>query len=206
MSCFIPSMKLKPKKSNPFQFMVSKDPVIFTYWRNIQDWYNKKVKNSFFFFFCFDTECFHQKGKRCLQLLKPIIALQLMVSISLILSVTYCSPTCNIFVCATSWRRSNPNILIDQCPIIVCSRRKYDRVQDSHDEKEFWMTRLDWVGIILNQFEMFEEHENCLSRWKKCCSRWKQCWRKENHALIEKVRAQISQLSYTVVTISIWSS
>ena len=27
------------------------------------------------------------------------------------------------------------------------------------------MNRLDWVGIRLNQFEMFEEHENCLSRW-----------------------------------------
>ena len=25
------------------------------------------------------------------------------------------------------------------------------------------MTRLDLVGIRLNQFEMFEEHENCLS-------------------------------------------
>ena len=30
------------------------------------------------------------------------------------------------------------------------------------------LTRLDWVGIRLNQFEMFEEHENCLSRWKQC--------------------------------------
>ena len=28
------------------------------------------------------------------------------------------------------------------------------------------MTRLYWVGIWLNQFGMFEEHENCLSRWK----------------------------------------
>ena len=34
-----------------------------------------------------------------------------------------------------------------------------DRVQDSHDEPEFWMNRLDWVGIKLNQFEIFEEHE-----------------------------------------------
>ena len=41
-----------------------------------------------------------------------------------------------------------------------------DRVQDKHEEQEFWMTRLDWVGIRLNEFEMFEEHENCLSRWK----------------------------------------
>ena len=31
-----------------------------------------------------------------------------------------------------------------------------DRVQDSHEEQEFWITRLDWVGIRLNQFEMFE--------------------------------------------------
>ena len=30
-----------------------------------------------------------------------------------------------------------------------------DRVQDSHEEQEFWMTRLDWVEIRLNQFEMF---------------------------------------------------
>ena len=42
-----------------------------------------------------------------------------------------------------------------------------DSVQDSYEEQEFWMTRLDWVGIQLNQFEIFEEHENCLSRWKK---------------------------------------
>ena len=41
-----------------------------------------------------------------------------------------------------------------------------DRVKDSYEEQEFWMTRLDWVGIWLNQFEMFEEHENCVSRWK----------------------------------------
>ena len=38
------------------------------------------------------------------------------------------------------------------------------------------MTRLDWVGIRLNQFEMCDTHENCLSRWKQCCSSWKQCW------------------------------
>ena len=53
-----------------------------------------------------------------------------------------------------------------------------DRVKDSHEEQEFWMTRLDWVGIRLNQFEMFEEHEKCLSRWKQCYSSWKQCWMK----------------------------
>ena len=34
-----------------------------------------------------------------------------------------------------------------------------DSVQDSYEEQEFWMTRLYWVGIRLNQFEMFEEHE-----------------------------------------------
>ena len=39
-----------------------------------------------------------------------------------------------------------------------------DRVQDSYEEQEFWMTRLYWVGIGLNKFEMFEEHENCISR------------------------------------------
>ena len=55
---------------------------------------------------------------------------------------------------------------------------QHDSVQDSYEEQEFWMTRLDWVGTRLNHFEMFEEHENCLSRWKKCCSRWKQCWMK----------------------------
>ena len=33
-----------------------------------------------------------------------------------------------------------------------------DRKQDSHEEQEFWMTRLDLVGIRLNQFEIFEEH------------------------------------------------
>ena len=58
----------------------------------------------------------------------------------------------------------------------TCAIFIHDIVQDSDEEQEFWMTRLDWVGIQLNQFEMFEEHENCLSRWKKCCSSWKQCW------------------------------
>ena len=53
-----------------------------------------------------------------------------------------------------------------------------DSVKDSYEEQEFWMTRLDWVGIILNQFEMCEAHENCLSRWKQCCYSWKQCWMK----------------------------
>ena len=28
-----------------------------------------------------------------------------------------------------------------------------DRVLVSYEEQEFWMTRLDWVGIWLNQFE-----------------------------------------------------
>ena len=56
--------------------------------------------------------------------------------------------------------------------------RVCDRVQDSFEEQEFWMTRLDRVGIRLNQFEMCDTHENCLSRWKQCCSSWKQCWMK----------------------------
>ena len=29
-------------------------------------------------------------------------------------------------------------------------------VQDSYEKQEFWMTRLDWVGIRLNQVEMCE--------------------------------------------------
>ena len=37
--------------------------------------------------------------------------------------------------------------------------KEADSVQDSYAEQEFWMTRLDWVGIWLNQFEMFGEHE-----------------------------------------------
>ena len=35
------------------------------------------------------------------------------------------------------------------------------------NNKSSELTRLDWVGIRLNQFEMFEEHENCLSIWKQ---------------------------------------
>ena len=30
------------------------------------------------------------------------------------------------------------------------------------------LTRLDWVGIRLNQFGMFEERFKLLSRYKKC--------------------------------------
>ena len=44
--------------------------------------------------------------------------------------------------------------------------KRGDSVLDSYEEQEFWMTRLDWVGTRLNKFEMFGEHENCLSRWK----------------------------------------
>ena len=33
---------------------------------------------------------------------------------------------------------------------------EFDRVQNSYEEQEFWMTRLDWFGIQINQFEMFE--------------------------------------------------
>ena len=58
------------------------------------------------------------------------------------------------------------------------NRFNSDRVQGSYEEQELWMTRLDWIGIQLNKFEMFGEHENCLSRWKQCCSSWKQCWMK----------------------------
>ena len=47
--------------------------------------------------------------------------------------------------------------------------KRGDRVQESYEEQEFWMTRVYWVGTWLNQFEMFEEHENCLSRWKQGC-------------------------------------
>ena len=52
----------------------------------------------------------------------------------------------------------------------MCNRG--DRVQGSHEVQDFWMTRLDLVGTRLNQFEMFGEHENCLSRWKQCFSGW----------------------------------
>ena len=39
-----------------------------------------------------------------------------------------------------------------------------DSVLGSYEEQEFWMTGLDWVGIWLNQFEMFEERFKLLSR------------------------------------------
>ena len=79
-----------------------------------------------------------------------------------------------------NWRRFPPlsflKKYIPQSDFFVCFLS--DRVQDSYEEHEFWMTILDWVGIRLNKFEMFEEHENCLSRWKQCWSRWKHCWMK----------------------------
>ena len=43
-----------------------------------------------------------------------------------------------------------------------------DSVLDSYEEQELWLTRLDWVGIRLNQFRMFEERFKLLSRWKQC--------------------------------------
>ena len=38
--------------------------------------------------------------------------------------------------------------------------KRGDSVLDSYEEQEFWMTRLNWVGIRLNQFEMCETHES----------------------------------------------
>ena len=32
------------------------------------------------------------------------------------------------------------------------NNKQSDRVQDSYEEQKFWMTRLYWVGIRLNQF------------------------------------------------------
>ena len=62
------------------------------------------------------------------------------------------------------------------------------RVQDSYEEQEFLMTGLYWVGIQLNQFEIFEEHENCLSRWKNVVLdensvEWKPCINIESKSL-----------------------
>ena len=76
-------------------------------------------------------------------------------------------------------------VYLGRCPELIeymgiCTEQLYDSVQDSYEEQEFWMTRLDWFGIRLNQFEMFEEHENCLSRWKQCCSKFETVL-SENH-------------------------
>ena len=54
------------------------------------------------------------------------------------------------------------------------------------------MNILDWVGIQLNQFEMFEEHENFLSRWKNVVLdensvEWKPCVNKESKSLELKI-------------------
>ena len=53
--------------------------------------------------------------------------------------------------------------------VILC----FDRVQDSHEEQDFWMTRLDWVGIWLNQFEIFEERFKLSIKMK---TMWFQVW------------------------------
>ena len=66
-------------------------------------------------------------------------------------------------------------ILQDRKPLFIMNN---DSVLDSYEEQEFWMTRQDWFRIRLNQFEKYETHENCLSRWKQCYSSWKQCWKK----------------------------
>ena len=54
----------------------------------------------------------------------------------------------------------------------------FDRVQDSNEEQEFWMTRIYWVEDLTQSVEIFVEHANGLSRWKQCCSVWKQCLKK----------------------------
>ena len=58
-----------------------------------------------------------------------------------------------------------------------------DIVQDIHEEQELWMTRLYWVGIWLNQFEIFDymktvyQYENNFVlddnsvEWKPCINR-----------------------------------
>ena len=66
------------------------------------------------------------------------------------------------------------------------------------------MTRLYLVGIRLNQFEIFGEHEKCLSRWNSVVLYESSVERKP--CINKKVIDKSSQFSYTVVTISTWSS
>ena len=58
-----------------------------------------------------------------------------------------------------------------------------DSVLESYEEQEFWMTRLDWVGMRLNQFEKCETHKTVYQdensvvlvensvEWKPCINR-----------------------------------
>ena len=83
-------------------------------------------------------------------------------------------------------------------------RLNIDSVQDSYEEQEFWMNRIYWVGIRLNQFEILKnkkivyQDENDFSIVEKSVE-WKPCINRESKSLELTI-------SYTIVTISTWSS
>ena len=60
-------------------------------------------------------------------------------------------------------------IIIEAYQTFMCC----DSVQDSYEEQEFWLTRLYWVGIRLNPFEMFEESFKLSIKMK---TMWFQVW------------------------------
>ena len=79
----------------------------------------------------------------------------------------------------------------------ICARGLIEYKDSLCNKSSLWLYYIeDWTRI--DQFEIFEEQEKMLF--------WMETVFKENHIKIEKVRATSSQFSYTVVTISTWSS
>ena len=72
--------------------------------------------------------------------------------------------------------------------LIVYQYINGDKVQDIYEEQEFWMTRIDWVGIRINQFEILKnmkivyQDENNVVLVEKSVE-WKKCINIENKSL-----------------------
>ena len=59
----------------------------------------------------------------------------------------------------------------------------FDRVQDSHEVQEFWMTRLDWVGIqiislkcVIHMKTVYQDENSVVQvensvEWKPCINK-----------------------------------
>ena len=107
------------------------------------------------------------------------------------------------FFCCICFCAFNPALFDSQFLIFILWGSA--RIQDS-----LWYKSSVWLDYIalstwLNHFEMFlskfdtwKEHLILYVQEKQCCSEWKTVL-KENHVYIEKVRAYISQFSYTYV-------
>ena len=137
-------------------------------WQQLSSWFYIE-HNSFFICFCFALLLWYHYSL----LITSLLLLSQVLNINRIKQFAY-------KVGPSPWSANHAlliwNVLV---PYVETHFWKAcDRVQASiRNKSSVWLDYIE-LRTRLNQFEMFEEHGNCLSRWKQCCSRWKQCWKK----------------------------